>query len=346
MKNALDMSSDTHDPAPRLSPQDEAALDVLMQARTRQGLKLASTDPQRQAAVEQVLGLIDRWPACEPPPGLADRTLALVTRISRSLTPGLDDRAALTEAGAPPSGLPWQWSEILASAASVALALTLLWPALNFTRDSSRRVACASNLAAAGSAMEHYAADFAGVLPRRRTAPGAPWWNVGRSDTGENQVVTSNPANLYLLANGRYLRSDTLNCPQNPHAPKGLSPDAHDWPEPRAVSFSYQNQYSAKPLRPRDLPELAILADRNPLFDIRDNLAAFKQRPDLDGNSPSFTHRRAGQNVLLASGVVRWTTEPTMRTAQTNDNIWLLSGVENYQGNEAPQGQRDAFLVP
>ena len=83
-----------------------------------------------------------------------------------------------------------------------------------------------------------------------------------------------------------------------------------------------------------------MLADKNPLFYADGK--NLHHLADFEPNLPSMRHNRQGQNILLASGSVQWSRNPVVR----GDNIWLVSGIDDYTGNEAPRSINDAFLVP
>lgn len=328
----------------QLSPADAEAVESLLQDAAEHGVigRLRDSAPARQdarcAQAARWLDLIAACPAAEPDPALRSKTLARVEKARSA------ERSAVIATISAGAGTPFRGTELLAIAASVLVAFSLLWPALEFNREDARRIACATNLAVTGQALSRYAADYKGVLPRGKTQPGAAWWTVGQ-EAPEHQVVTSNSAHLFLLPGQRYLNPDTLNCPDNPHAVANLSADAGDWPSANAVSYSYQNQYTPAPIRVVQSSAMPVLADKNPLFDIDARPARFSYRSDLPKTSASPLHRSRGQNILTVGGRVTWSADPVIRRGSNTDNIWLISGIDSYQGNEAPDAG-DAFLVP
>ena len=112
------------------------------------------------------------------------------------------------------------------------------------------------------------------------------------------------------------------------------------------MSFSYQNQYTPRMLRLQDAPTMAVLADRNPLFEVRGDRIVFN--PDVPLDAPSRAHRGMGQNVLTADGTVTWRVRPNvdMMGQLSTDNIWSANGIDVYHGNEVQQDPFDSFLVP
>jgi hypothetical protein len=244
--------------------------------------------------------------------------------------------------------------QMLSLAGMVLIGVSLLLPVLASSRQISRQVACQRNLAEAGQAIAGYAADHAGTLPRGKVKPGIEWWHVGQPNQSDG-LVRSNSAHLYLLVRDEndYIEPETLTCPTNPHAqPERLTDQQRDWPNHKAVCFSYQNQYTQAPIQLERDPDLAVLADKNPLFIVRtDKMTQAKCPPD----APTRLHDRRGQNVLTADGRVSWRTRPTLhrRASPANaayagrtDNIWTAEGITRYQGNESPRHDHDSFLVP
>jgi len=239
-------------------------------------------------------------------------------------------------------GLKFWWSEVAAVAAVVVVGASLLWPALDRVRADARRMACASNLSTAGVALGQYAADFDNTMPRGSIKQGGVWWNVGQQQDRKGRFQ-SNSAHLYRLVRMRYCDFETLRCPDNPgHVNCNYS--RHDWPSAAAVSYSYQNQHTEHLLRLDLLPNMAILADKNPMFVAKpDGKQGLAYREDLSPKSATVFHGGRGQNILTSSGEVLWQVDPV---GPNGDNIWLIRGVREYSGTEAPVQKGDSFLVP
>ncbi|MBL4700154.1 MAG: hypothetical protein JKX85_02760 [Phycisphaeraceae bacterium] len=293
----------------------------------------AGSDEQ---VVDDMLIKLDLWDVPKASDDLVDRTLSQIDQYEQQQRTSLqfESRRRL------PS-LNITMPEVAAIAAMILMAISLGLPMLTNHRRDAQRFACESNLATAGVAMGHYANDFSGVLPRGNAKPGSAWWKVGLlAKDPADKNVQSNSAHLYLLAHNNYINPNSLSCPNNEHAPENPTREMTDWAEYNAVSYSYQNQYTPKAIKLNANNQLAVLADKNPLF--------FADRKELhhlanyDPNLPSMRHNRQGQNVLLTSGSVLWTRNPVVR----GDNIWLVSGINNYNGTEAPLSLNDAFLVP
>ena len=337
-----------------LSPADAQVLDMLLGSLADQpSLKLAqwqasatqgvpedtSAEKERIKKISQVVGLLSCCDAQAAPNNLMQRTLERVEE-ARQRQRFNQQVQALSGGG---SGGRFRWTELLTVAAIMLIGASLLLPVLNRMRSDARQVACANNLSVAGAAIGRYGADHGLTLPRGKVRSGTVWWNVGQPNRPEG-LVQSNSAHLYILVRKHYLHSDSLRCPDNPWATDRLDDTMFDWPNAKAVSYSYQNQYTPKATRIDQVSEMAILADKNPMFVSRsDNAQGLTYRADLAPTTSSVFHQGHGQNLLTTSGRVMWQTKPI---GPNGDNIWLIRGVSSYRGVETPQDADDSFLVP
>jgi hypothetical protein len=345
---------ETRPPLPGLGADEARVVDALLasMARSRRqgeaGLKLGEADgaPEplragdevRAARVSSLFALLARCPADDPPAHLTRRTM---DRIADDRRRRWFAEQAQVLAG-PRVGMTWR--EVAAVAAILVVGFSLLFPMVGRMREDARRIACAGNLQAAGMALGHYAADNGDALPRRASYAGQPWWNVGKQ-SGEDEPVQSNSAHTYLLVRQGYADADTLNCPDNPHAVRGLTREMNDWPSAAAVGYSTQNQFG-QPIKISQVAgkSLALMADKNPLFGGQARPGApMRFRQSLAPNSPSIFHRARGQNILMLHGGVVWSARPIL---SNGDNIWLANGVDHYTGTETPTSLFDSFLVP
>ncbi len=339
--------------ASRLDPKLLDELDALLEARSQrpysfsnQNLKLSSdkvTDqaPAQSAAqptsqeLQNLLALLDQCPVENPPTDLVARTLERIEAQE-----DLEHAHIRTEGGF--SGFAGlRIHEVATIAAVLICAISLLSPALNFVRQDARKVACANNLSVTAASFNQYAADNKDALPSRGATPGNTWWNVGKEDD-KGQINQSNSAHLYHLARTGYVDPRTLNCPENANAPTNPSRAAHDWNTPQAVSYSYQNQYGPTHPRISQTSQMAILADKNPLF-VANPAGEGLTKANLKDETSSKLHKASGQNVLRSDGSVLWASSPVM---PNGDNIWLASGINRYRGVEGPASVNDSFLVP
>lgn len=341
-----------------LSAQDAEIVDRLLaslsQANHADGGSVepvwSSDASPRAQRVGQLMRLIDAWPAAEPAHDLARRTLA---KIEAAQQQARFDRQiqALKLGGRPVSGpRRFGWNDLAAVAAMLIAAFSLGLPMLSTSRGQSRQIACANNLRTAGAAMTSYAADSQGQMPRLGNFEGQPWFLVGQgveTHNGQPQQVRSNSAHLFLLVRRGYIHPGALACPENEHATQHLAAGAFDWPNAKAVSYSYQNQFTRRPVRLENAPGMAVLADKNPLFiiaaDAQGKPVRLKFRHDLAPTAVSEMHR-GGQNTLRADGAVFWTVRPMLPGGE--DNMWLLEGVRDYSGRESPTRSDDAHLIP
>ncbi len=344
---------------PALSPEDAAIIDRLLDdlgspqsAQTIHAAAHAADDSPRAARVSRVLSLIDAWPAAEPPADLAARTLAQIEQTRQQAQFDRQIRALALAGGPAGSFRRFAWNDLAAVAAMLIAAFSLGLPMLSSSRAQSRQIACADNLRAAGAAMGSYAADNQGQMPRLGNFEGQPWFLVGQgvdadAASGQPHRVRSNSAHLFVLVRRGYVHPGSLACPENQHAPGTLSAQAFDWPSAPAVSYSYQNQFTARPLILEHAPHMAVLADKNPLFvisrDGQTHQIRLHFRRDLPADAISEMHR-GSQNMLRGDGAVSWARTPVLPDNQ--DNIWLLDDVGDYKGNESPARPDDAHLIP
>src|SRR5690606_8511987 len=107
----------------------------------------------RARRITQWLDLIEQDPAEPAPDDLTQRTLARVQAI-RQQHRFAQQVEMLRE---PRRSLGVDWRQLVTAAAMFLIAFSLLMPVLSRTRADAQRVACAGNLAAAGSAIGAYA---------------------------------------------------------------------------------------------------------------------------------------------------------------------------------------------
>lgn len=329
-----------------LNEADGAAMDAVLAAHAagtdlKQG-PVPAGSAKRAEKARELLGLLDLATPDDPPSNLTARTLEAVRaheqrqRFSQQVQMLSEPRRTLGVA----------WHQLVTAAAVFIIGTSLLMPMMDRQQADSRRMAGMGNMRMAGQAMSKYSADNLGQMPRGQIRPGMVWWDVGQpQDVGE-QGTHSNSAQLYRLVRQGYIQADRLACPENPHARKFiLTAEHHDWTDPLAVSFSYQNQYTSKVLRLEDAPQMAVLADRNPLFIIKSGRVVFNV--DAPTDASSMVHHRPGQNVLSGDGVVTWRTRPILEPFAGNeaDNIWTISGIDFYTGKEVRDNLYDNFLA-
>lgn len=332
---------------------DFDVLDALLESGAHGDMSAARaiTQTDRGRRVAQWLDLIDHLPAQPPADDLVARTMsriavrsrreAVLARIDEHRPAALELAPTGTDGRAVIPAIAFRWNELIAVAAVLMIAVSLLWPVMARTRTDAMRIACANNLATAGVGLRNYAWDNQNILPRYPTVAGATWWNVGQPvDDG---MVQSNSAHLYKLRREGYVATGTLNCPTNGQAPQQLAASAFDWPNARAISYSYQNQYTPEPTKLGRVNSIVVLADKNPLF-----TPSIEGGPSLIFNrehgidEPGRRHSQIGQNVLVIDGSVQWA--PT--NAINGDNFYTAGNITTYRGTETPVNSNDSFVVP
>ena len=309
-----------------LGVEDAAAMDALVEC----GFDLEAVSGehrQRAERIMQLLGLLEDLPGHEDAGDgelIVQRTMAAIQR----------DRDALEQQAARSSmrsGLPIR--ELAAVLAIMIVGGTLLWPLMRHNRLIAQRRACATQLQEVAKGLALYADTYQGVLPTHKVQAGAHWDRLNRF--AEDGTALSNSAHLFLGVWTKHIDPSTLLCPGNDNEVK-LTRHSMDWPSSKARHLSYQNQYRSGGVHLDSAADVAILADVNPLF-ARGNEA------DPMDNSPN--HAGRGQNVLLGNGTVSWLTTPRLE----NGDLIYHTGRQvhqDYEGNELPTDDQDAFLVP
>ncbi len=323
-----------------LCSEDQAALDALLEAGF-DPTAVADEHRERAARLAQMMGLLDHLPAPSPGDLLAERTIDMLAKARQKERYTQQIHTLTGSAGAPRMRL----TELAAIAAMVIVSVSLIWPTLGRARDRATQYACQNKLAAAGMGFTSYAAANQGLMPAVKSRPGDPWWHLNQFDSHGN--ARSNTAHLFVLVRGGYVKPEDLACAGTPSSVKKVSLTLRDWPKAHYNSFSYQNQFTAKPHRLDRQMTIAILSDKNPLF----TQGSFNR--NLAPTAISRNHLSlGGQNVLMSSGEVKWLTAPMINET---DNIWhaenkvddLIQGqLINYLGSEAPAHENDSFLVP
>lgn len=319
-----------------VSPPDGHAVDAVLSARSGDSQADAVGQDARVAKVEHLMSLLDHHPATEPPSDLAQRTMDAILQAKQRQQ--FTQQISTLSQG--PS-LGFGWYELGALAASLLIFAALAVPMLSKSQGNARRLACANQMQTTAGAMLGYAADYQGIVPRGPVGKDAVWFRTGAGPDAKG-AFQSNSSHLYLLIRRGYVKPRLLSCPDNARAPQNPSRDARDWRSHDELSYSYQNQFTANPLRLDQWPGMPILADRNPLFLVLQN-RSLVMRSGIDLKSVnSVLHGMAGQNILTGDGVVQWRDRPVM---PNGDNIWTIKRMRTYKGNEVPDQPDDAFLV-
>lgn len=338
-----------------LSEDDGRALDAVI-ANAGQPGPMPAGLADRAVRVGSVLSLLDHLPV-EVSAGnasgmsgeIADRPEEGEDLVQRTLAAAADARqrerfAQQIEMFAEPRRtLGVSLRQVFTAAAVLLLGISLLMPAIDNQRQAQQLAACSYNLGVAGQQMGQYALDHAGMLPRGPV--GDSWIKTGQPDAIDSAGrYQSNSAHLYLLIREAYVAPSRLACSSNDTAIAATPGSGQlDWASPQAISYSYQNQHAVAPIRlDRSSPRLAVLADKNPLFIVKNGKVVYDR--DAKRDAASLLHRGNGQNILTLDGRVSWSADPRVG----DDNVWQIQGhAGGYDGTEVPaDAQRDSFLVP
>ena len=308
--------------------------------------RAGDADTRRRQQVSAVLGLLKQCPADSPPPDLLQRTLGRVREAEQR------KRFASQIATLSPPTTAFRLGDLLSVAAAVLIAAAVALPVLSRNEADAHRIACASHQATTGRALAGYAAANQQQLPRGPVRPNSAWYLVGANSIDSEGNFRSNSAHIRLLVRQRFVHPNTLNCPGNENAPFDTSADASDFGSFKEISFSTLNMYSPKGIRIDRSPGMALLSDKNPQFAIQlfSNGTIKLSRRQLNPDAPSDQHGGTGQNILMASGSVHWSIKPTVPNVvdgSRQDNIFLMEGIEKYQGTEAPaDAASDTMHIP
>lgn len=242
----------------------------------------------------------------------------------------------------------FQFGDLVGVAAALLLGVSVIWPMLNEVRASAQRTACQANLASVGAAFGAYANEYSDSLPLASPSNGGNRW----CDIG-TQPERSNAANLFTLVRTGYSGLEPMACSTSPsrcRTQEAVAPSKMDWRSSDDVSYSFQIQFGrAGQARLSASSGAVLVSDRSPVIvrALRGEL--------IDPFANSMNHAGAGQNVLLADGVVQWIKSPVLTSG---DNIWLPRSTEmllnrsseaakgeQIRGNETPESQ-DVFVGP
>ncbi len=322
-----------------LSPQEAAYIDALLAsgAVENSGAESAAGVPCPPGLAE-IIHALSQLPAVEPPGDMAQRTIAAVGAHAASLRSPHAGSTVLTNTRRP----GWTWDPrkadiaVMLIAASLLLAVTIFQ--LNKARVFAMQTACANNLAVLGTAFGQYAATNNNMLPRIAIPADHDW--LPRAMTPNLKRAANahcNMANLAPMLSIRthYTAWDHLICPAaGTGSALRRSNGQIVWSN---IGYSYIDELSAYHHHWAQCGQVAILADRNPLF--------FPGGAH-NVNINSWNHNGRGQNVLYDDGSVFWTRSPDVGPA--HDNIWTIGSppVLVYSGVEEPKSPQDIILVP
>lgn len=242
------------------------------------------------------------------------------------------------------------WSEVVVAAAAVALFVSLLLPALGFTRQKYWQMRCRSQLAGIYDGLAGYVSDHDGLLPAVTLKPGSPWWKIGYS--GKEDY--SNTRRGWLLVKYEYVEPSRFVCSARRVArrPDFAALQVQQYSDfPSRAYIHYSIRISCPDARERcgDIRKV-IMADLNPLSEMLPEDHSSSVNIELCEtllNSNSRNHNSRGQNVLYSDGTVEWTRRRCTRTSK--DDFYTLQAMSCGQivrGCEFPNCEEDTFLAP
>lgn len=302
-------------------------------------------------ALRDLLGVLDRYEAPEPPEDLVDAVLARVNEAARG------GPAAIPFPGPAqtlPSGSTHDLSsspvlslrELIAIAACITLFIGVFVPGYYKARSAANRNQCRRHIATLYGGMSSYAAANQGHLPYAGYVPGGSWLFTRQASVPR----ASNTRHMFLLLRGKYVTDRDFLCPASPEARPMLADDYREFtdftdPSNNSYSFIYMNLPAPVRMENHQTPssgQIAYAGDRNPLFDTR-SASRISPFNDRSFNSPAHDNG-AGQNVLSANGQTFWADNP--RVGVDKDNIYCSGERTCYEGTEQPSFPTDSFIVP
>jgi hypothetical protein len=269
----------------------------------------------------------------EPPEGLVSDTMARIRSARQT-----DALLAREELGRQDVIRPtFSFREMGAVAGVILLLVSIFGVSYRETRRRKDLAQCASQEAKMGAGLLTYANRNDGYLPG--TGGSGSRWLATTS-----QPAVSNSIGLFALAKSGHVEPKTFQCPAVGGRPFLVQASMTDFPEAGCISYSYQYSLGVRGLWIEDRRlsglkgSMVILADSTPVF------ADGRFRADRVRTAVSDNHGRAGQNVLYLDMHVEFKRRPSVGVM--GDNIYLVQGVFDYQGEEKPRSLIDTFLLP
>ena len=268
-----------------------------------------------------------------PPPGeLVSATLGRIRQARRT-----EELIAREESRRRAVRPTFSLREAAVAAAAVIIMAIVFIPSMGKARQRAIAAQCASNIGEIGAAMRAYANANNDYLP---AADGASqrWLPTGRAAALSNSTV------LYKLVRQGYASHIVFRCPAGGTGTFRATANMTDFPEAKFITYSYQHTLGPRPMRRSDpkllraAERMVILGDGTPLF------AGGRFHRERLANAISDNHARSGQNVLYLDTHVSWVKHSNVGVG--GNNIFLIEGVSDYQGDERPADVTDTFLLP
>lgn len=293
-----------------LKPEDERLLDLLIEAEfDPDAVKVSSPeDSQRLRALTGLFGLLDDYPVDDADDSLVDATILRVRRAEdREHAIAGRIQEAREKFGLKRLRLP----DLISIAAVLLIVASVGWPMLNMMRRRAVSQECVANLTTLGDAFAMYANDWDGRVPIA---------TAGFGGTG----LAASWVDPFPLAQLSYCPNGHANCPGH-SAQAGYSRQLIIHKRDASQDFSwFTGQITA------------IMGDRNPVIDARAEMSLIKPTTN------SQNHDGLGQNILNRDNSTQWLEIPVL---DSDDNIWLIRGRNEFTPGEAPVSADDVFLA-
>lgn len=282
-------------------------------------------DARTQRARKVVSRLLDDGLACEPPAGLAQRTMAFVDQ-RRARGRSIIDYV--------PTRFPFRWADFAVAASIFIAGVLTLMPAVHRARERMHQAGCVANLQEIGRSLALYATAHSSY-------PAPP---------NHSADVDSGLFAALLHDSGALSDLSVLNCPSSGghlghrHPEGGLEPfdrivelrktDPERYQRIVSWDYGYNVGYRRPsgrtgPLDARPASAIPVVADQPP---------ADAYLGVIDHNSPN--HGGAGQNVLYSDGAVRW--HPTRRISPEDLDLFLNNDLKPEPG----LSETDSVILP
>ena len=298
-----------------LSAEDAEVLDALIESGFDS--PASGQEKERADAIVQALDMLQHYPVEDPSDELINATLARIDREQQR-----QDEAMNIQNRTAPARRRYRMPDMIAVAATIFLAIGIIWPVASMVRSMSLKNQSQQRLRMAHAGIIDYANDHDSLIPMTndlQQAIGSSW----------NQYKHS--SNLDPLIESNYCELANLTCPGCPQGHR----------------FSYRVPLGLQESVTRLRPDTIILASRSPMAAPMHSESATIFQPV--GSTNSRSHGGNGQNVIMIDGAILWMDTPIMGTREGHqDNIWLPPDAGNGTLPDTvglQKHQRDNFLA-
>lgn len=282
------------------------------------------------------------------PDELAERTILRLNDLVSSSQIRLQKLLAGEQARSVTIKAPfWQKMGKIATAAAVfMIAWGIFQTSSNYARQRYYRNRCQAQLGSIFRGLSDFVADNDGKLPVLGTTAGSPWWMVGY----QGEEHRSNTRCMWRLVKLEYVDPANFVCygrRQKPLIRFDLSQlkNFNDFPGRQHITYSIRICCNEPTME--KLAQKILMADLSPIFEALPSDFSQPLKIPVDEkllNLNSINHNYAGQNILRGDGSIRFL--KTRFFGITQDDIYTLQNVLNYNGTERPSCEEDAFNAP